>query len=222
MKHKYMVSIPADMVKRDSGERVETIAERNKAEFLGSRMTADGTLQVGYSCEPSAIKDIQLYLDCCGLKGASVKDCGKDDGKRGRVTRADTSGKPETKADKKPAKTKRTAKPVVKKTDPTPVVEKYKGVINTLKELNARRPHEDDEGVKEMAEVVGVPVTELACRQSAAFGYFSINRENLYTIMRRKDTSLPKLAYNQLLYPVIEPIIRKVYGKDAEKILKYL
>ena len=221
MKHKYMVSIPADMVKRDSGERVETIAERNKAEFLGSRMTADGTLQVGYSCDPSAIKDIQLYLDCCGLKGASVKDCGNDDGKRGRVTRADTSGKPEAKADKKPAKTKRTAKPVVKKTDPTPFV-KNNGGINTLKELNARRPHEDDDGVKEMAAVVGVPVTELAGRQSDAFGYFSINRENLYAIMRRNDPSLPSLAYNQLVYPVIEPLIRKVYGKDAKKILKYL
>lgn len=213
VKHKYLAVIPKSLVRRDSGDKVEIIAERNKVEFLGSRLDNDGNLQVGYSLEPSKVFDVELYLKCIGIE-AKLKDYGDDDGRRGRVTHADTSAYPDT--DTKPQKAKRTAKP-------KPVKEKLtvKDVPPIVKERPKPQPpppppepdkgegDEDEESddvsqdaiIPPLGEAfqkwskLGSPEHEQAVKLLGAgcedpvskqWGLFSVHRSHLVGIIKRK------------------------------------
>ena len=211
-KHRYMAIIPKELVRRDSGEKVEIIAERNNVEFLGSRLDKDGNLQVGYSLEPHKVFDVELYLKCGGIE-AKLKDYGEDDMRRGRVTRADTSSYPD--ADAKPQKAKRVAKPKTVREKPT-----VKDAPPVVKEKPKPQPpppppepdeDEGDEGesdgvshdaiIPPLGEAfqkwskLGSPEHEQAvkllgagCEDPASkqWGLFSVHRSHLAGIIKRK------------------------------------
>lgn len=232
MKHKYLAIIPKALVRRDSGKKVEAIAERNKVEFLGSQLDKDGNLRVGYSLKPSKVFDIELYLKCGNIE-VKLKDYGEDDGRRGRVTHADTSAYP---ASDKDAKPKRAAKPKPVKDKPNP-----KPSPQPIKDEEVSQ----DAVIPPIGEAfqkwskIGSPEHERAVKLlgggcedpiSKQWGLFSVYRSRLVGILKNKfSTEVEKwrgekrsafltLGYNSTI-TALEPFIREAFGKDADFII---